>query len=43
VVRIRSTNIMGGTTVQRGPRKPQRRPWQRDELPPSAEDGSSDR
>lgn len=22
VVRIRSTNIMGGTTVQRGPRKP---------------------
>ncbi len=35
VVRIRSTNIMGGTTVQRGPRKPRR--WQgrkRNELPP---------
>lgn len=38
VVRIRSTNIMGGTTVQRGPRKPRRWPWQdreRTELPPS--------
>lgn len=41
-VRIRTVNIMGGTTVKRGPRQSRRWPWQRDEQPeppPSDEAG----